>query len=811
MKLVDNYKLETLLGTGEFGKVYKSVDTNTGLYYAIKSVNKSFFVTHPKLKEFTANEMHSLTKINNPNVIKFIELIKTENNYYFVYEYCNGGTLEDLILAHGYLTEEMSRKVLKQIINGLDALNKNFILHRDLKPQNIFFHNGEVKIGDFGFCKQLRGRGDMAKTMLGSPIYMAPEILTGQNYGLKADIWSLGCIYFEMLCGYCPFEGKDIREIIDLINQYRITFREGVRISDEVKFLIYRMLQIDSIKRIEWDDLFTEVNGRRLVLNFDSTSPSSRPPNTSQIISSAQKNNFNFEQFYSSNDREIKSMNSIGSQNDFSVSQTQNSPKVFLYPGISNLNIQTKNENPSFSSNISITSPLQKILTNDYYKISSSIDNSPIMMNTNFLNERANFSSPSYNLNPSSQTNFGSYETNSVYSTRKDNNDRYLHNVLNLNSNQVITNDVHNVLPQSTFMMSSYIPTSLNKGSHDVLKMESTPELNRTALFFKNSSAKDLIKKDVFPNEYQKEQSYESTKHASPTIKNDTVKEVIILNKSDFARYNALVDVETPKNNGKPDYNSPKSLFFLSSQKKKFNSNPLENDHFTFKIKNFLNTSDEFFQFINFERQKINYLSRVVTEMRNIRLSSNIQNEIFYILFEKFVFLKALKLKQGMIDKISVEISLKTPKVTDYILTKAFSNLQVVLNFDLDEILNLYETQKKELAIMIPLTEENQKAFDDDYFDWREFVRAQIVFSERFLYYLDNRTDGLAKLCFILLIKIDNALNMGAFESLNESSFIRDGNYNSQDNLNIEDLKSIATRRIQVARMFCDTFKNLNL
>lgn len=69
-------------------------------------------------------------------------------------------------------------------------------MHRDLKPDNIFFHNGNLKLGDFGFCKTLGKSSDMASTMLGSPIYMAPEVLKGEIYTSKADIWSLGVVLF---------------------------------------------------------------------------------------------------------------------------------------------------------------------------------------------------------------------------------------------------------------------------------------------------------------------------------------------------------------------------------------------------------------------------------------------------------------------------------------------------------------------------------------------------------------------------------------------------------------------------------------
>lgn len=86
------------------------------------------------------------------------------------------------------------------------ALYEAHILHRDLKPTNILFHNGVVKIADFGFCKEMLKEKDMAQTMVGSPIFMAPEVLKGNFYDARADIWSLGIVLFEMLYGFCPYE-----------------------------------------------------------------------------------------------------------------------------------------------------------------------------------------------------------------------------------------------------------------------------------------------------------------------------------------------------------------------------------------------------------------------------------------------------------------------------------------------------------------------------------------------------------------------------------------------------------------------------
>lgn len=90
-------------------------------------------------------------------------------------------------------------------------------MHRDLKPDNIFFHNGSLKLGDFGFCKTLGSANDMANTMLGSPIYMAPEVLKGESYTSKADIWSLGVVLYEMLFGFCPFQSNSIAKLITVL------------------------------------------------------------------------------------------------------------------------------------------------------------------------------------------------------------------------------------------------------------------------------------------------------------------------------------------------------------------------------------------------------------------------------------------------------------------------------------------------------------------------------------------------------------------------------------------------------------------
>ncbi len=109
----------------------------------------------PKLSEFTNNQINILTKISHPNIIKFVEMLRTNNNYYLVYQYCNGGTLSDYIKSKKRLTQDEALRIFTQLRSAFETLAKNQILHRDLKPTNILFQNGLVKVADFGFCKEM--------------------------------------------------------------------------------------------------------------------------------------------------------------------------------------------------------------------------------------------------------------------------------------------------------------------------------------------------------------------------------------------------------------------------------------------------------------------------------------------------------------------------------------------------------------------------------------------------------------------------------------------------------------------------------
>jgi serine/threonine-protein kinase ULK/ATG1 len=175
VKIVDNYTLTDYLGKGEYGKVFRAFHMDTRIEVAVKMVSLDKFVEVGKLAELARNEIDTLRVLeDNINVVKFVEMIKTNNYVYLVYEYCEGGTLEDLIRKRKRLPEKEALALFRQLITAMRSLHEHFILHRDIKPNNIFFKSNHLKLADFGFCKRLRGGDDFTQTSLGSPLYMAP-------------------------------------------------------------------------------------------------------------------------------------------------------------------------------------------------------------------------------------------------------------------------------------------------------------------------------------------------------------------------------------------------------------------------------------------------------------------------------------------------------------------------------------------------------------------------------------------------------------------------------------------------------------
>jgi serine/threonine protein kinase len=256
-KIVQDYMLVDQIGSGQYGTVWRAEHMKTKEHYAIKSISKKLISGQAKLEEFMSSEINALEQMNNRNIVKYYGKLCTNNNIYLIFEFCRDGTLEELLKKQRRLPEEKAALIFDQILNAFSELFRLKIMHRDLKPSNILIDNGEIKLADFGFCKKMKGEFEMTKSIVGSPIYMAPELLQGKYYCSKADIWSLGVLLYELLHGHCPYEDHSIPALLNRIKT--TTLKIAPEISQELRSLLEGMLVFNSSSRISWNDLFKRL------------------------------------------------------------------------------------------------------------------------------------------------------------------------------------------------------------------------------------------------------------------------------------------------------------------------------------------------------------------------------------------------------------------------------------------------------------------------------------------------------------------------------------------------------------------------
>ena len=252
-KVIDNYVLERIIGRGQFGEVYKGYNKHDNTDVAVKAVNRAKL--KGKYYELLENEIKVLRSCENPNIIRLYDIKKTTNNIYLMLEFCNEGDLMQYLKLKKKLVEEEAVEIFVQIINAFRTLVRNKIMHRDFKLANILKHNGVIKIADFGFSKIL-GDEVMATTMLGSPLNMAPEILAGKDYNNKADIWSIGTCFYELLFGRPPYTANSIVELLKKISRTPFELPPDAKVSPPVEDVLRRMLVFNPEDRAEWDELF---------------------------------------------------------------------------------------------------------------------------------------------------------------------------------------------------------------------------------------------------------------------------------------------------------------------------------------------------------------------------------------------------------------------------------------------------------------------------------------------------------------------------------------------------------------------------
>ena len=249
---LQEYELGDVLGKGAFSAVYAGTKVATGQRFAIKVIDKTKL--KPKDVENIETEIRVLSTIDHPNVLKLFDHHSEKDKVYIVLELCEGGELFDRIVQREFYSESDAQQVLRAIASALQHCHAKKIVHRDLKPENILLLNDQpdspLKIADFGFAKQIDSE-DLT-TALGTPNYIAPEILNGDPYDGAVDLWSLGVIAYVLLCGYPPFYAETNVEMFHKIKKgdYKFDSPYWDTISPEAKDLISKLLVINPAARL---------------------------------------------------------------------------------------------------------------------------------------------------------------------------------------------------------------------------------------------------------------------------------------------------------------------------------------------------------------------------------------------------------------------------------------------------------------------------------------------------------------------------------------------------------------------------------
>lgn len=212
---MERYVRVKKIGEGSFGKALLVKKKADGKQYVIKEIGISKM--SPKERQESRREVKVLAQLKHPNIVSYQESFEENGNLYIVMDYCEAGDLYKRINGQRgiQMPEEEVLDYFVQICLGLKHVHDRKILHRDLKSQNIFLtKNGIVKLGDFGIARVLHSTVELARTAIGTPYYLSPEICENRPYNNKSDIWSLGCVLYELLTLKHAFEAGNMKNLV---------------------------------------------------------------------------------------------------------------------------------------------------------------------------------------------------------------------------------------------------------------------------------------------------------------------------------------------------------------------------------------------------------------------------------------------------------------------------------------------------------------------------------------------------------------------------------------------------------------------
>jgi serine/threonine protein kinase len=256
-KVVHGYRILRTIGRGGMSIVYEAESTGTDERLALKMMSHRLIYQAGALARFR-QEADIVMSFEHENIARVHDRFSAYNTEFLVMELCDGSNLSELLQRGGAMREEVVRNLLGQLARALAYVHERGVIHRDVKPSNVMLlRDGVIKLMDFGVARPNYDGTDTTRTerqsMLGTPMYMAPEQLAGNEIDARADFYSLACLVYELLAGHLPFQGSNLVELIQGKLSFRIppASEIGAGISDEMHDFLERGLQNDPASRLK--------------------------------------------------------------------------------------------------------------------------------------------------------------------------------------------------------------------------------------------------------------------------------------------------------------------------------------------------------------------------------------------------------------------------------------------------------------------------------------------------------------------------------------------------------------------------------
>ncbi|XP_050195560.1 serine/threonine-protein kinase 36 [Myiozetetes cayanensis] len=250
---MERYHILEMIGEGSFGRVYKGRRKHSAQVVALKFIPK-VGRSEKELKNLQ-REIEIMRGLHHPNIIQMLDSFETDKEVVVVTDYAEG-ELFQILEDDGSLPEDQVQTIAAQLVSALYYLHSHRILHRDMKPQNILLgKDGVVKLCDFGFARAMSIHTMVLTSIKGTPLYMSPELVEERPYDHTADLWSVGCILYELFVGTPPFYTNSIFQLVSLIVKDSVKWPTAM--SPVFKSFLQGLLMKDPHQRLSWPELLS--------------------------------------------------------------------------------------------------------------------------------------------------------------------------------------------------------------------------------------------------------------------------------------------------------------------------------------------------------------------------------------------------------------------------------------------------------------------------------------------------------------------------------------------------------------------------